>query len=281
MARSEAALASPAREYVVRFDVHQRIQHILMFTSFIILAVTGFPQKYADLSISQQFIGLLGGLETTQLIHHVAAWVMIFDGIYHVVYLAYSIVVRRQLRGLQMIPSLKDFLDLKDAILYFAGARKTRPRFGRFAYLEKFDYWAVFWGMFIMGGSGLVLMYPVIVSRLAGGPVVPMALAAHSDEAVLAVAWIFLVHLFYAHLAPAVFPFNTSIFTGKVPIERYREEHPLELEAGAPIAVVQAERVARQATDKTDVVPTVEDLYPGRRGRKPRVPGPGEGGGSV
>jgi uncharacterized membrane protein YadS len=81
--------------------------------------------------------------------------------------------------------------------------------------------------------------------------IMPVALAAHSDEAVLAVAWIFLVHLFYAHLAPSIFPFNTSIFTGKVPLERYREEHPLELETTeTPIAVYQAERVARRAADQ-------------------------------
>ena len=131
--------------------------------------------------------------------------------------------------------------------------------------------------MFIMGGSGLVLMYPVVISRLAGGPAIPMALAAHSDEAVLAVAWIFVVHFFYAHLAPAVFPFNKSIFTGKVPIERYREEHPLELEERPPIAVAQAERIARGGlAQAADGVPTVQDLYGGRRDE--RRPSSGEGG---
>ncbi len=270
MARSEAKAAAPAKtqEYVVRFDIHQRVQHLLMFTSFIVLALTGFPQKYPDLGVSRGFIALLGGLETTQLIHHIAAWVMIFDGVYHIAYLAHTIFVRRQLGVLRMVPSLKDFRDLVQMLLYFTGIKPTRAKFGRFAYLEKFDYWAVFWGMFIMGGSGLVLMYPVVASRAAGGPIVPVALAAHSDEAVLAVAWIFLVHLFYAHLAPSVFPFNTSIFTGKVPLERYREEHPLELEASeTPIAVHQAERVARQAAEKAAGVPSVEDVYPSGRRR--------------
>jgi cytochrome b subunit of formate dehydrogenase len=279
MARSELAreaIDREAGEYVVRFDLHQRVQHVLMFTSFIVLALTGYPQKFPDFAISRQFIALLGGLELTQLAHHVAAWVMIIDGVYHIAYLAYTVGIRRDLGVLRMVPSLKDLQDLRGAFLYFFGIRKGRPRFGRFAYLEKFDYWAVFWGMFIMGGSGLVLMYPVIVSGLAGGPVVPMALAAHSDEAVLAVAWIFIVHLFYAHLAPAVFPINTSIFTGKVSIERYREEHPLELEEQPLIAVAQAERVARQVVaEAADGVPTVQDLYGGRRNRGRRKSGEG------
>jgi len=220
---------------IVRFDLHQRFQHVLMFSSFFVLAFTGLPQKFYALPISQQIIGSLGGLEATQNIHHIAAFVMLFDFFYHGLYLAYSLIIRRQLNMLQMVPMPQDFLDLGQNLLYFLGFTTRRPRFRRFSYLEKFDYFAVSWGMVIIGGSGIILMFPVAVSRMIGGAIVPVAHAAHSDEAVLAVAWIFLVHLFYAHLAPNVFPFNTSIFTGVVPRERYQEEHPLAPEL-APAA---------------------------------------------
>ena len=249
MATSEALRAAPAQTtYVVRFDVHQRIQHVLMLSSFIVLAVTGLVQKFADTTLCQQLIGAFGGMETTQLVHHAAAWVMILDGGYHFAYLLYTIGIRGRLRALQMIPSLQDFRDLWRMSLYFFGLSPSRPRFGRFSYLEKFDYWAVTWGMIVMGGSGLVLMFPVIASRTIGSSMITVAMAAHSDEAVLAVGWICLVHLFYAHLAPSIFPFNTAIFTGKVPLERYREEHPLEMEATeTPVVVAEALRVVRQA----------------------------------
>jgi len=215
---------------IVRFDVNQRVQHILMFTSFLVLAFTGLPQKFFTLGISRWLIASLGGLEMTQAIHHVAAYVMLFDCAYHGLYLVYSLVVRRRTASFQMIPVPRDFLDVVQDFLYFLGFTAKRPRFRRFSYLEKFDYWAVSWGLVIIGGSGVVLMFPVTVSRLIGGPIVPVAHAAHSDEAVLAVAWIFIVHLFYAHLAPNVFPMNTSIFTGRVPRQRYQEEHPLAAE---------------------------------------------------
>ncbi len=98
-----------------------------------------------------------------------------------------------------------------------------------------------------------------------------MALAAHSDEAVLAVGWIFLVHLFYAHLHPAIFPFNKAIFTGKVPLERYREEHPLEVLDESSSAVAEADRLVRQAAAPAE--PAGADVYIGPR------PGAGESGG--
>lgn len=81
-----------------------------------------------------------------------------------------------------------------------------------------------------MAISGFVLMYPVFVTRFLPGWIVPAALVAHSDEAMLALIWIFMVHIFFNHFSPGSFPMNTSIFTGKVPRERYREEHPLEYE---------------------------------------------------
>ena len=228
---AKALAATEAREqYVVRFDLHQRIQHVLMFSSFFTLAFTGLPQKFHDWAGSQWLIAALGGLEMAQQIHHIAAYVMLFDCLYHGLYLCHGILVRRQLKMLQMIPMPKDVLDAFQMFKYFFGLSDEKPRFHRFSYLEKFDYWAVFWGIAIIGGSGLVLLFPVQVSRLVPGGIVPVALVAHSDEALLAVGWIFIVHLFYVHFAPAVFPFNPSIFTGRVAKRRYAEEHPLEYE---------------------------------------------------
>lgn len=213
---------------VTRFDIHQRVQHILLMSSFIVLALTGLPQKFSGVAVSQWFILSLGGLEVVRTIHKVAAFVMVFDGFYHLAYLGHTLFVRKLLSPLKMIPTFKDVVDFFHAMRYFLGLEKERPKFDRFSYLQKFDYWAVFWGIAIMGGSGFVLMFPDLVSSILPGNVIMLALIAHSDEAVLAVGWIAIVHIFYVHIVPSIFPFNPAIFTGRMPRHLYVEEHPLE-----------------------------------------------------
>ena len=129
-----------------------------------------------------------------------------------------------------MIPNVQDFIKLYQELGYFLGLRRERPRYDRFNWKEKFDYWAIFWGMPVMAVSGFILMYPTFVTKFLPGWTVPTALVAHSDEAMLALIWIFLVHVFFNHFSPGVFPLNTAMFTGKVSKERYHREHPLEYE---------------------------------------------------
>src|SRR5574341_1504477 len=219
-----------ADKYIVRFDAHQRLQHFLMMSSFIVLALTGFPQKFAELGISQSFVSTLGGLETVRAIHRGAGFVMLSNCTYHLAYLFTRIVIQKRYSALSMVPQPKDALQALQMVRYFLGLTKEKPAFDRYSYLEKFDYWAVFWGIAMMGGSGLVLMFAVQVAHVAPGEAVPLAHTIHSDEAMLAVSWIAIVHMFNAHLAPGVFPFNPAIFTGKLRKERYEHEHPLEYE---------------------------------------------------
>jgi len=217
-----------AETHVVRFDQHQRVQHVLMMSSFIVLALTGLPQKFGDLALSQWWVSTLGGLETVRWIHRSAGFVMLSDCLYHLCYLGYRMGVQRQLGPLRMVPGPKDLRDVLQTMLHFLGVAPEKPKFDRFSYLEKFDYWAVFWGIAMIGGSGLVLMFPVRATGFLPGQAIPAALAIHSDEAVLAVGWILVMHMFNAHLAPWIFPFNSSIFTGRVSARRYAAEHPLE-----------------------------------------------------
>lgn len=215
---------------IVRFDIHQRIQHLAMMTSFIALALTGLPLKFHDWSVSQWWIAVWGGIENTRRLHHLAGWVMAADCLYHLLYIGYSTFILKRPFPIKMVPSIKDFFDFAQEIAYFLGLSQKQPKFDRFAWKEKFDYWAIFWGMPIMGISGFIMLYPVLVTKYLPGWVVPLSLVAHSDEAILAVGWIFLVHFFFNHLSPGLFPLNKSIFTGKVPRERYKREHPLEYE---------------------------------------------------
>ena len=228
-------------EEIVRFTIHQRIQHILMILSFTMLALTGLPQKFNTWGVSEWWVNLLGGIEMVRNLHRFFAIIMLVDAVYHIGYLFTDMVVKKHPVPLSMIPSLKDFQGLYREIRYFVGLSHKEPQYDRFNWREKFDYWAVFWGIPILGISGLILMFPVQVTRFLPGTAIPMALIAHSDEAFLAVAWIFGSHLFFTHLSPGVFPLNKSIFTGRIPIARLQEEHPLEW------ARIQATMVAAKA----------------------------------
>ena len=238
-----------------RFDIHQRIQHIMMFSSFIFLAITGLPMKFSDLAISQWWMGVWGGIENLRGVHHFAAWVMIASCVYHALYLLVSITVLKRPFPTKMLPKMQDFKDLAQDMKFNVGLTNERPKFDRFSYREKFDYWAVFWGILIMVGGGLVLMFPVEAAKILPGWAIPFALVAHSDEALLAVGWILVVHMYFAHLSPLVFPMNKSIFTGRVPIVRYREEYPLEyarVMAAASVDPTSAAAIALAAASSAD-----------------------------
>ncbi len=241
---SEAkAVSLSSRDTVKRFDTHQRVQHLVMMTTFIVLLATGMPMKFSGWATSQWWIGFWGGVENTRTVHRVAGWTMLADCVYHLFYIAYGTFVARKPFPVQMIPTIKDLFDFLQEIRYYLGLTKERPRYGRFNWREKFDYFAIFWGMPVFAVSGLIMMYPVFFTYFLPGWIVPAALVAHGDEAILAAAWIALVHLFFNHAAPGIFPFNTSVFTGKVPTERYRKEHPIEFEkryGAAPAATPAA-----------------------------------------
>ncbi|MCL4535533.1 MAG: hypothetical protein M1370_10295 [Bacteroidetes bacterium] len=213
---------------VVRFAGHQRAQHLIMMSSVLILVLTGMPQKFFNSPISLWLINFWGGLDSAQAIHHIAGFAMIFSALYHTVYLLYTMVVLKRPVPVWMLPNFKDFRDFWQNTGYYLGIVKEKPQFSRFSYFEKFDYWAVFWGVPVMGLTGLILMYPLIATRFLPGVTVPVATIAHSDEALLATGWLFVVHFYNAHFAPHIFPFNKSIFTGRVAAKRYRKEHPLE-----------------------------------------------------
>jgi len=105
-----------------------------------------------------------------------------------------------------------------------------QPRFDHFTYWEKFDYWAVFWGMGIIGGSGLVLWFPEFFSKLLPGSWFNIALLVHGEEGLLAVGFIFTIHFFNSHLRPDKFPMDPVIFTGRVSHHELMEERPAEYE---------------------------------------------------
>jgi formate dehydrogenase subunit gamma len=225
----EAAVAEKQVE-ITRFNLNQIVQHIVMMSTFTLLVFTGLPMKFNSLAISEAWATMWGGISVLRTVHHLSAYVMVGLCFYHLGCIAYSVLVQKKPFPVAMLPSVQDFVKFYQEFLYFLGLRKVAPSFDRFNWREKFDYWAIFWGMPVMGISGFVLMFPVLATRLLPGWVIPVAFTAHSHEAMLALLWIFLVHVFFNHFTPGVFPLNKSIFTGKVPEDRYRRDHAIEYE---------------------------------------------------
>jgi len=211
-----------------RFNLHQRIQHILMFSSFIVLTFTGLPIKYDYTSWAKVAVSLFGGFENMFTIHLIGAVVMIISSVYHLAYLVIYPALTRRI-SLAAVPTLKDITDVFQNLQYLLGLRKDPPLFGRYSYKEKFDYWAVFWGMVIMAGSGLMMWFPGIAAEFLPRWIIDSARYAHSDEAMLAILAIFVWHFYNVHFSPSFFPMNHVWYTGAMAEEMMHEEHPLEL----------------------------------------------------
>lgn len=222
-ASSVERAASQPRQTFERFTLAQRIEHMVMLTSFTILGITGLPQKYAESQFSQWVIGALGGIESTRLIHHVAAIVLMLVSIYHIIVVAYKVWVLRS--PLSMVPVIEDFKHLLHDIGYYLGSRKHKAYYGRYNYAEKVEYLAVVWGTIIMAITGFMMWNPIATTRLLPGEFIPASKAAHGGEAVLAVLAILLWHFYHVHVKR----FNKSMFTGKLTREEMEHEHPAEL----------------------------------------------------
>jgi cytochrome b subunit of formate dehydrogenase len=235
--------APSERKRFLRFDLSQRIEHLVMLVSFTILAITGLPQKFPDAGISVGFFRLVGGIEITRIIHRASSIVLMVVSIYHLVALAYRVFVKRV--RLTMMPVLEDLIHVYQDVLFYLGFRKEKAQYGRYNYAEKAEYLAVVWGTVVMAITGFMMWNPIATSKILPGEYIPAAKAAHGGEAILAVLAILLWHFYHVHLKH----FNKSMFTGYLTREEMEEEHPTELkriERGAngepPLQVIKKRR---------------------------------------
>ncbi len=213
-------------EYFVRFATAQRIQHIVLIITFVALAVTGLAQKFYTASWADWIIMGLGGIEITRLIHRIFAVIFMAALLYHFVIVIYELFAKHHKPT--MFFTKKDVTDVVQEIRYSFGLTHEHPKFERYDYKQKFEYWGIILGSFIIILSGLTLMFPVFVTQILPGEFVPAAKEFHGNEATLAVIVIVIWHLYDVILRPGIFPADTSIFTGKISLKRMKEEHALE-----------------------------------------------------
>lgn len=208
----------------VRFQVAQRIEHLILIISFTTLGLTGLPQKYSLSPISQAIISALGGIEAVRVIHRIAATIFVLEAVYHLVVAGYKIYVLR--KQASMVPGVKDGVDAFQWFTYNLGLRKELPKMPRYNFGEKMEYWAMLWGLLLMGLTGFMLWNPLATVRFLPGQFIPAAKAAHGAEAVLAVLAIVLWHFYNVHIKK----WNWSMIRGTMSKEEMEEEHGQELE---------------------------------------------------
>ena len=213
--------------YLDRFSLRQRTEHFLVMSLFLLLSVTGLPQKYFDTSWARWLIDVMGGIDRIRWFHRFAG--LSFTGVtaIHLLSAIGSVALGRA--PLSIVPNRKDFTDAIQTLGYYLGREDAPAQFDRFDYRQKFEYWGLVLGAVVVISTGLILLFPILFTRLAPGELVPAAKVAHSNEGLMAFLVVILWHIYNAHLNPDVFPFDKTIFTGKISLERMRHEHPLEL----------------------------------------------------
>jgi cytochrome b subunit of formate dehydrogenase len=199
-----AGAASHVQRHYARFDRLDRLLHGFLMVSFLGLALSGLPLIVAEHAWARTLARLLGGFQAAMLIHRVCAAVLIAVFAVHLVRLVLRVWRTRDWKSMlwgptSMVPQPQDIVELWQNVKYFVG-KGPRPQFDRYTYWEKFDYWAVFWGMFIIGGSGLMLWFPTFFTLFLPGWVLNVATLVHGEEALLAVGFIFTIHFFNGHL---------------------------------------------------------------------------------
>ncbi len=221
------------RYYIQRFTSTQRLTHLFVILSFMGLALTGMMLKFAAMPWAQTLANLLGGVGVAGKIHRISA-VITFGYFFTHLFSVVRTKIKNKTSWRELIFgknsmwfNRKDLKDFVGTVKWFLRLG-PRPAYGRWTYWEKFDYLAVFWGVAIIGFSGLILWFPEFFTKFFPGWFINVATIIHSDEALLAVGFIFTVHFFNTHLRPESFPLDPVIFTGLVPVDEYKHDRPEE-----------------------------------------------------
>jgi len=229
---STEALPPVARgKHYQRFNWIWRLAHLTFALSLMILTLTGMTALYAETAWAHAVAKAFGGPQVAAYIHRIFAVLfgIVFFG--HLLWMAQHIA--KKWRTFQwfgpnsLVPRWQDLWDAIGMFKWFFG-KGPRPVFDRWTYWEKFDYWAPFWGVTIIGLSGVMMWFPAFTAKYLPGWVFNVAMIAHGEEAFLAAVFLFTVHFFNNHFRPDKFPLDVVMFTGSMPVEEFASEHEVE-----------------------------------------------------
>lgn len=210
-----------------RFGMARILEHWLVVVIFVVLVTTGLSQKYFSLDISYWLILHLGGIDAIRLIHRYTGLVFVLAAFSHIIIGTAGVILRKWQPS--MVINRNDFTNAAHDMKYYIGMENSPARCDRYSYKQKFEYWGILTGGLLMLSTGIILWFPLIMTRLLPGELIPVAKALHSNEALVIVLLIAVWHIYNSIFSPEVFPLDTSIFTGNISRERMVREHPVEL----------------------------------------------------
>lgn len=215
-------------EEFTRFSKLQIYEHWLCLIFFTLLVITGLPQRFSESAVSVWFINLMGGIDFARALHRISGIIFSALAVIHIGRVIVGILMKKIQPS--MIPTMKDFRDAIGALRFYLGLSPIYPRFDRYDFRQKFEYFGVLMGGMLMIVTGFLLYFPIFFTSFLPGIVIPASKVAHSYESMLAFLVIVIWHMYGAVFSPEVFPLDKSIFTGKISLERMEKEHPIELE---------------------------------------------------
>lgn len=219
--------------FIKRYSKLQRLFHLWILVTFLNQAGTGFSRTFITTAWGKGLSNLFGGYETALFLHKLGGILLTAGFLAHIIYLIIKIDRKNLKKSIfgpdSIVPNLEDARHLWQQVLWLLRLGSP-PKFDRWAYYEKFGYWGVFWGVPLLASSGILLMYQLEVTRIIPGWTLNIALLLHRDEAILAIAFLFIVHFFFGHLSPAKFPLNEAMFSGSIELEEAMEEKPVWVE---------------------------------------------------
>ncbi|MFO1078509.1 MAG: cytochrome b/b6 domain-containing protein [Planctomycetota bacterium] len=222
----ELLVPGDEHRWVRRFSNRQRLEHLLVVLTFALLLLTGLPQKFHDNTWALVVTGLFGGIDTMRGVHRVVGIVFAGLCVQHLVVAVGGVLARRH--GMTIVPTRQDFRDAAHNLRYYLGSAAEPPRFDRFDYRQKFEYWGMIVGSLVMIVSGFVLYFPMQAAAVLPGQVIPAMKAAHTYEAMMALLTIIVWHMYGAFLNPDCRPLDRTIFSGHISLARMKLEHTLE-----------------------------------------------------